>query len=137
MNTNQKGEYAQLQVELRAVEKGVVISKPTRADARYDLITDEEGKLSRMQVKYADAHAVHATGVVVVRLDRRMTNASKKRRCYSREEIDGILAYVPKLHSVVKLGVEHFDKKWAVSLRLDPPKNNQTSGILYAKDLLW
>jgi hypothetical protein len=137
MNTNQKGEIAQLRAELRAAEKGVLVSKPTRADARYDLILDEDGTLSRMQVKYADAKSSHSSGVVLVRLDRRMTNASRKLRCYTRKEIDGVLAYVPAVDRMIRLGIEQFDGKWSVHVRLKPPLNNQRKGILFAEDFYW
>jgi hypothetical protein len=137
MNTNQKGEFAQLKVQLRAAEKDVIVSRPTRADVRYDLVLDEGGELSRMQVKYADAKSSHSTGVVLVRLDRRKTNASREPRCYSSEEIDGVLAYLPSVDRVVRLGIEQFDGKWSVHVRLKPPLNNQKKGIILAEDYYW
>ena len=58
-SAHQKGEIAQLKVQLRAAEKGVTLSKPL-IDSRYDFIRDDGRKQERAQVKYASGKSPHS-----------------------------------------------------------------------------
>jgi len=136
MNTRQKGEYAQLQAQLRAAERGYTVSRPT-TDARYDLVVDNGRSLERVQVNYAEGESTNASNSVVVRLTRKTNSNGAKARVYKRGEVDGLLVYVPQVNKVAYLPIELFDGKHNLSLRLAPCKNNQTKGVVFIKDYIW
>src|SRR3990172_1003729 len=54
--THHKGELAFLKCSIRALEKGMILSRPT-TETRYDAILDDGGKLLRVQVKYGDCQS--------------------------------------------------------------------------------
>jgi hypothetical protein len=70
LTTDQKGEIALLKVRIEASRKGAVVALPT-IPARYDCILDYQGKLYRVQVKYADSKMSHSQGATRLDLRRR------------------------------------------------------------------
>jgi hypothetical protein len=129
LTTEQKGEIACLKVRLRAFELGALVCQPP-IQARYDLVIDYEGRLYRAQVKYVDARTQHSQGAIFVDL-------RKRKRCYTRDEIDVVLVYVPQIDKICWLGPEVFHNKPAFHLRLLPTKNKQVKGCLMAVDYIW
>jgi hypothetical protein len=135
MDTRQKGERACLEVQLRAVEKGMVVSRPS-TEARYDLILDDGGHLQRAQVKYGDGSVHDSQGAVSVQLRTSVGNKYKY-KTYAANEVDVLLVYLPKLDAVVALPPDKFIGKQTLCLRLEPSKNNQKYGVLMAADFIW
>jgi hypothetical protein len=129
VNTQQKGQYAQLKVELRASEKGLIVSCPT-VDTRYDLIIDTGEKLCRVQVKYADGKVSHSTGSVLVGLRRWAGDKRHVTRNYQREEVDAILVYLPKVDRVCWLPPELFHNKSSIVLRINPQRRNRNAHLV-------
>jgi hypothetical protein len=134
--TFKKGELAQLQVQLKAAEKGVVVSRPT-TETRYDLVLDVAGKLVRAQVKYADGKTPCGTkGSIQLSLSRDTRNNGKKRP-YTADEIDVLLVYVPKLKEILWLEAKDFQGVTSLVFRLEAPRNNQKKGVRLAQDFIW
>lgn len=133
MDTIAKGEIAVLEVQRRALDKGWIASKPLREGTRYDLILDDGGKLYRVQVKYADGLK---DGVVRIVLTKQSAGC-KRIRLYCENEIDAILAYLPKIDKVVWFGPDVFSNKGCIFARFEPAKNGQTKGLLLANDYIW
>lgn len=101
---------------------------PFGGDARYDLAYDEGGLLVRVQCKTA----VLRNGVAV------FNSRSLKRdgtQVHYKGDADFFGVYCEATGSVYLVPVELAAKSKG-SLRVEPPKNNQTKGILYAKDYL-
>jgi hypothetical protein len=136
MNTQQRGQFAQLKVELRSAEKECIVSKPT-IDARYDLIIDDGSKLTRVQIKYADGKSINSDGVVVVNFRRWAGDKRTETHNYLSSEVDAILVYIAKVDKICWLPPEVFDDKPNLYLRLEPPKNGQKTGIVMAEDYYW
>lgn len=144
MNTNQKGEIAQLRTQIRATEKGWIVSRTTEG-ARYDMILDDGDQLYRVQVKYAGSDASHSEGGAVVAFrqtegDDRNKNSKycrRKTRKYNASEIDAVIAYLPQIDQLCWLGPEVFADKPAVVLRYQPPKNGQKKGVHMVEDYIW
>jgi len=132
-STHQKGAIAQLKVLLRAIEKGVVLSKPM-VESRYDFILDGGQKLERVQVKYASGKA-HSQGSV--RIDLKSWEGRKMRRRYLANEVDALLVYIPQIDKVLRFEANIFCERAAFTVRIEPAKNGQTKGILNAKDFIW
>jgi hypothetical protein len=98
METHRKGELAQLRVELKALEKGFIVSRPANV-ARYDLVIDDGEKLWRVQIKYADGKAVGTDNAVLASLG--STDRSGKAITYSVPEVDAFAVYVPRVDKVL------------------------------------
>ena len=137
MTTNEKGELAMLHVQLRALEIGALLSKPLRESCRYDLIVDWEGKLYRAQVKYCDRSSSHSTGAVVLHSGNITRGGRHSFPCYTAEEIDALLVYVPKIEQVLWLPPAQFDGKRNITIRYRPSLNGQSKGCLRSEDFIW
>lgn len=135
MTTSEKARIAMLKVEQSAIRHGYVVSIPT-TDELYDCILDTKKKLIRVQVKYGDGKSSNSDGAAVVCLRHREGNNRLRWKPYGKE-IDAVLAYIPKIDDVVWLTPEHFAGKHAITLRLEPPKNGQSKGIVLVDDVRW
>jgi hypothetical protein len=133
-STHQKGEIAQLKVQLRAAEKGIILSKPL-IDTRYDFILDDGEKLERVQVKYAGGKAPHSHGSVKVNL--KSWEGRKLRRRYCADEVDALLVYIPQLDEVLRFDANFFCERASFTVRVEPARNGQAKGVLNAKDFVW
>ena len=133
-STYRKGEIAQLKVQLRAVELGILTSKPT-TEARYDLVLDFKGKLERGQIKYAGS--VVTPGVVTLDL-RKQTRNNGVSRTYSSEEIDMLYVYVAPVDKIVRIPPTLFHNRKHLSLRWAP--GGSTFGrkdAVVVSDFIW
>jgi hypothetical protein len=120
--TTAKGEQATLRVLLRAIEKGVMMSRPVTENCRYDLVMDADGKLSRVQVKYAGASSKATSGSFQVKVS--SIGHNKKRKKYTAAEVDFIAAYSPQTNKVYMLPAVLWDGQSVLTLRYERPKNN-------------
>jgi hypothetical protein len=133
-STHQKGEIAQLKVQLRAAEKGIVLSKPV-VDSRYDFILDDGQKLERIQVKYASGKQPHSQGSIKINL--KSWEGRKLRRRYCPREVEALLVYIPQIDEILRFEANVFCERASFTVRIKPAKNGQTKGILNAKDFIW
>ena len=133
--THQKGEIAQIKVMLRAMEKGVVLSKPL-IESRYDFILDDGKKLERVQVKYANGKWCNSQGSVRVNL-KCWDGGRKLCRRYSAHEVDALLVYIPQIDEVLRFEADIFCERAGFTVRIEPAKNGQTKSILNARDFIW
>lgn len=137
MYTNtQHGLIAQNKAELRAIEKGYIVSKPIHECVRYDMIIDDCNSLKRLQVKYAGGKQTSSTGSCVVDFRSRSING-KERSGYAISEIDGVLVYIPFIDKICYFPVEFIRNKSTLTIRYIKPNNNQERGIIYATDYIW
>jgi hypothetical protein len=128
-STDQKGQIAFLKVQIEAARKGAGVCLPT-TPARYDAVLDYQGKLYRAQVKYAAAKAQRSQGAVRVDLRRRS-------RCYTADEIDVLLVYVPQLDCICWIPAQVFADRSLLTLRLAPAKNGQSNGCRMIQEFIW
>ena len=129
-----KGEIACLKVELRAYEKGAIVSKPS-IECRYDRVIDIDGRLYRTQIKYANGKSSHAEGAVTARL--LGTTRNGKKLYYSDLEIDALLVYIPKIDKICWFDKKIFTGKGILNIRIQPTKNCQVKGCLMANEYFW
>jgi hypothetical protein len=137
MTSAQKGEIAQLKVQLRAAQKGFTVSRPTVDVCRYDLIVDTGAKLFRAQIKYAGSEGSTSTGSVVVGLRKWPGRKHSKSRTYAKSECDLLLVYIPQVDQIACITSEAFDGKPTVRIRFSPAKNAQLKGIRLLHDVAW
>lgn len=135
MTTQQKSEIAHLKVAFRAIELGVILSKPI-IETRYDYIADQNGKLERCQVKYASKSNRNAEGSVVVNL-RTWAPGRKRERVYEATEVDALFVYVPQVDMVCKFPPAVFVGKASFYLRYAPSKSGRKMGVILAEQYKW
>jgi hypothetical protein len=130
-----KAELARVKVEARSLELGVICSRPSVEGTRYDCVLDINGKLYRAQIKYCNCASSHSSGAITVRL--RSNVGQGAARCYSKEEVDALLVYIPSIDRICFFQQEIFCGKTAINIRLEPTRNGQKRGCLVAQDFFW
>ena len=130
-----KADIARIKVEMRALELGIVCSRPVVEGTRYDCILDTGSKLFRAQIKYGDGKSSCSIGAVTVNLRKQI--GKDRNHPYWEHEVDVILVYVPKIDAICWFGPEVFSGKGALSISIAPSLNNQSKGCLLASDYLW
>lgn len=133
MSTTSKGEEALQRVILRAVQKDVQASRPVMEGGRYDLVLDIEGRLWKVQVKYAGQSHGGAIKILTASTDCR----GKKGKLYEDHEVDLVFAYSPVTNKVYRLPPGLWRGKRFLHLRYEPAKNNQQLGCINAADFEW
>ena len=129
-STDQKGSIAEAAIAFAAIKLGVDVYKPLNSGTRYDFIFDIDGRLSRVQCKWAARHG----DVLVVRCYRsRRTRHGLLTRAYTAEEVDAFAAYSMDLDRCYFLPFALFPEQRNVQLRLSPSRNNQRAGINWAE----
>lgn len=134
-NQQRKAELARLKVETRALELGIICSRPSVEGIRYDCILDIAGKLCRAQIKYCDCAAGNSSGAVQLRLKSNVGQGAA--RCYSKEEVDALLVYIPSIDRICFFPQKVFCGKTGLTIRLEPSRNGQHKGCVHALNYLW
>ena len=88
---HEAGNRHELAVALRLTEEGGSVAWPIGDGSAWDLVSDFEGKVNRIQVKGSDL--VSPTGLVQVNL----TKGSRHAQRYSRTDCDFVVAVAGKL----------------------------------------
>ena len=131
LTSDQKGNIAEAAVVSAAVKLGIDVYKPVGEGGRYDMIFEIDGRLLRIQCKWAAIYR----GVVVLRCySSRRNRNGLLRRGYVAGEFEAFAAYCPDNDSCYFLPLELFAARTQVSLRLGPSRNNQQLGVNWARD---
>ncbi len=126
LSTRNRGQIAQLQVELRANYKGFSTSKP-QTELDYDLIIDTGKDLLKAQIKYCNRFNGNPD-----RLELKLYNEQSNRPYYSDSNIDILLVYIPKINQVLAYNSKMFNKKKTLAINL----LNKNSKFYYEK-FIW
>jgi len=109
---------------------GIGVFRPL-GDERYDLVLDLRPRLLRVQCK----SACRVRDVVIIRgYSFRRTREGYVTRGYTASEVDAIAAYCLELDRCFLLPIELMERHPRISLRVQPPRNNQRRGINWADD---
>ena len=135
-STYKKGQIAVLKMQERALEKDWDVCFPT-VERRYDaILVSKCGQCFRIQTKYVDVHANGSDGAIHIDF-RKQTWNNGHTKTYSKSEVDAIIAYIPQAKQLVWLGPKVFHRKSSVTLRYQPPRNNQRRGVRMVSDYAW
>jgi prevent-host-death family protein len=130
-NPNRKGAIAEAAIAAEAIKLGLRVLKPASEHEPYDLAFDLNGRLFRVQCKWANL----AGDVVHVHTSRcRTTKRGLVRSTYLDDEIDAIAAYCEELNRCFLLPAELATERYAVHLRVSPPRNHQRAAINWADE---
>ena len=129
LSTNQKGAIAETAIAAHATRLGIRVLRPLDDGGRYDLVFDVEGRLLRVQCKWA----LRQRDVVVVRTyTSRRVHGGHLRAAYARGEVDLFVAYCLELDRCYAIPADLAAGRFTFHLRLAPAKNNQEQAILWA-----
>ena len=131
LTSNQKGAIAEAEIASAAVRLGVDIYRPMVEGGRFDLVFGIGPKLLRVQCKWA----ARLGDVVSVRVhsSRRITGGGHRRRSYTANEVDAVVAYCPENQHCYVLPISLIDGRRQVYLRLAPTKNHQCRLVHWAE----
>jgi hypothetical protein len=131
LTTDQKGAIAEMGIAWHATQLGVDVYKPVAEGGRCDLVFDFDGRLWRVQCKWASRQG----DVLIVRCYscRRAREGMRKRR-YTPDEVDAFAAYCADLDRCYFLPIDRFPRRAQICLRLAQARNNQRQLINWAKD---
>jgi hypothetical protein len=128
-----KGDLAEIMVAADLLRRGYKIAIPYGEDWDYDLILCRDGKLERVQVKYARSDGA----VVEVRCySHSLTNGKvRATKYYSAATVDWIAVYDLTTDRCYYVPASELgDGRAVLSLRIQPARNNQVIGIRRAID---
>jgi hypothetical protein len=128
---SQKGVIAESAIAAAAIELGIGVYRPIAEGERCDLIFNLHPRLLRVQCKWATRRGAL---VVVGVATNRLTPAGYLRTTYSEDEIDAVGAYCLELRTCYLLPISLVAGRFCIYLRLARSKNNQESGINWAKE---
>ena len=131
--TGRIGEVSEAAVLTAFLKHDKVVLLPFGNGQRYDLVLDEGAAgFVRVQVKTGKLDAQGETLSFSVRSIQVHTGGKGTARAY-HGEADLFAVYCPQNGRVYVLPVSEAGTG-TVTLRLSPPRNNQTSGVRWAKD---
>ena len=132
MDSNRKGNVAELAVAKEAAEAGLQVLKPLTEHGRYDLALDLGERILRVQCKWGNCKG----DVIRVRIGSSSHSPTRGyvTSTYDATEIDAIAVYCDSLDTCYLLPLELFSGVGMVSLRLGETKNGQRAALNWAPD---
>lgn len=129
--TTEKGEIGEAMVIADLIRQGHDVAIPFGHNQPFDLIVirKENGRLERVQVKYATSDG----RVIVTRVE---SSSAWVRHKYTVDEIDWLAVYEPMTRQCFYLPPDVWGDQCRVNLRLAPPLNGQRKGIRYARQFV-
>lgn len=127
-NTKTVGEISEARVLATLAEAGYRVLLPWGDNQPYDLVVDDNGRFIRIQVKTGRIE----NGVITAHGTSQSTYV---RHRYTAEEIDCIAVYEAVQKEVYVVPINQCGVH--LTLRIDPPRNNQVNKIVWARDFLF
>jgi prevent-host-death family protein len=129
---NRKGNVAELAIAAEAAKLDLSVLKPLTEHERYDLVLGIEGKLYRVQCKWASLRG----DVIAVRLSSSYHSPTRGyvKSTYAIEEVDLIAIHCGDLGRNYLLPIDLFAGRSTAYLRLRPARNNQRAALNWAAD---
>ncbi len=125
MNSTEKGNLSELKIAVRLLEKGKVVLRSIGEGCRYDLLIDENGKFTRIQCKTG----LLKKGAVIFNTVSTYAWKKQVRGYHGSAELFGV--YCLQLDKCYLVPV-HLVATRHGSIRVEPTKNGQLKGILFA-----
>lgn len=130
LSSKNKGEIAQLKIQLEAARRNIISSIPT-TEVSYDILLDSRNNIKRAQIKYCNGVDNKNKNCLRINLcDYGKTKS--KRKYYTSYEIDILLVFVPKLNRILAYNPVFFHKRKRIYINLKD-KNSK----YYWKKFIW
>lgn len=132
-HTKNKGDIGVLKVMADLLEHGIHSCLPVSEHLPFDLVAVyPDGSLKRVSVKY---RCISSRGILHIPFSSCYSTAKGARTVkIDKGMIDLLAVYCPDTKEVYYLNPDDFGAD--VSLRITPSKNNQRSGVHYAKNYM-
>jgi hypothetical protein len=130
-DTKSVGDLSELVVALALARAGYLVSKPFGENARYDLVIDKDGKLSRVQVKTGRLR----NGAVIFNAYSSHSHRNGIACKPYTDEVDFFGVYCSELRSVYLIPIAD-TARLSGTLRVYPTKNGQSSHVRLAQPYL-
>lgn len=128
--TKEKGDLGEAIILSDILRRGYKVALPIGEDWDYDLIVLRNDSLQRVQCKYTES-----SKEVINVVCRSCNNWVNKK--YKQSEVDWMACYDKNTDKCYYIPSRLLGEgRSGISLRIDPPKNNQIKKVLYAKDFL-
>ena len=128
----QKGDFAELKVACDLRRRGYLVLIPFGEEAPYDIVIDRDGRLERVQVKYADRKGAAS---VEVRCYSQTVISGKVRSItpYTADSIDWLALYEATSDRCCYIpAAELGTGRMRLTMRFAPTANNQARKIRFA-----
>lgn len=133
LNTVSIGDLGESYAIMQFTQVQAVVSKPLTNNARYDLIIEHNGKLYRTQVK--TTNTVKDGKMEFATKTTNYTKGNWKSNPYTCDEIDLFFLYCAENNWCgLYIPTNEESIPQSLTIRLEPPKNNQKVGIRLAED---
>lgn len=132
MDSNEKGNVAELAIATEAARLGLSVLKPLTEHGRYDLVLSVGRCLFRVQCKWGTRKG----NVVFARVGSCYHSPTRGyvKATYEASEVDLIAIYCQELRCCYLVPVEMVVGQSRIHLRLHPAKNNQRAALNLAAD---
>lgn len=130
-NTKVKGDLAEAAILKQFLKREYRVLKPFGDNYQYDLVVDNGEGFKKIQCKCAVYHKNR--GALYCMLTRKeYINKKYVNVLYKKQDVDYFALYCNELDKVYLIPFK--EDTFCITLRVDPPKNNQSKGVVYAKD---
>lgn len=132
MDSNHKGNVAELAIAKEAAELGLSVFKPLTEHERYDLVFAIGDRFLRVQCKWGSRQKE----VIYVRLKSSYYSPTRGYvvATYDRRAVDLVAVYCGDLDRCYLLPIDLAEGRGALSLRLGKTRNNQWAALNWAAD---
>ncbi len=124
--THTKGILGELEFTLHLIKQGFNVLNPVNPNSCYDIVTEKEGKFTRIQIKYCTPRD---TGILRVELDRPM----RKTKNYLERDVDAMGIYDCVNNNFYLIPVSEIKTKTEMWIRIKNTKNKQSKKINLAE----
>ncbi len=132
LDNNQKSSVGELEVLTDLSRNGFEIFLPLNGASRTDAIVVHDGTPYKIQIKY---RALKSTGVIVLTNGNPNGSNHNKNVRYNIGDFDVLAVYCPETDSCYYIPAEEMiGSLTAMNLRVNPTKNNQSTGVRWAKN---
>lgn len=126
MNSKDKGNIGEAMVLAEFIKNEIPVAIPFGDNARYDLVAELNGKLSRIQVKYCN-QKISENNSITCPCASSTNHTTNKHYSTYENDIDYFCFYLVEWNEILILPIELIGTKKTIVFRLDKPKNNQSN----------
>lgn len=133
MNTKDKSNISEAKITAKLLEAGKTVLEPYGDNERYDLATEDEGEIERIQVKTATS-TKDGRACKFSCSSSYIDTKGLKEKSYSKDEIDCFMVYYPKKEDIFKVDVEEApdtDMRLRYDARVTNPNINKVEDYKY------
>lgn len=129
MNSKQIGNITEVEIMLAFLKQSINVLTPYGDCERYDFVIEKNNRFYKIQVK--SSHEEDEGKIAFNTASTHYTDGKCIHEGYTKDDID---YFATTFNGQAYLIPVEICGKRSQSLRLTPPKNNQTRGITWAKD---